>query len=109
MKGYLFNNKKYVVFAIILFIVVCGGFYIRVIKLGETSLSFVEPLHIYPAKSILETGEPTLPSGSEYSRALWFTQLVALSFKLFGINEFSARFPSVVFGTLSIIVVFFYR
>jgi len=90
-----------------LVIIVFAGFLVRVTALSKTSISQDEPLHVYAATSLLETGEPNLPSGRAYTRALWFTELVALSFSLFGVNEFAARFPSVIFGTLSIILIFF--
>ena len=107
MKDYLFKNKKSLVYAVILFILVFVGFYIRFIELGKASLSYTEPISMYAAKSILETGKSTLLSREDYSRSQLFTNLVALSFKFFGLNEFAARFPSVIFGTLSIILIFF--
>jgi 4-amino-4-deoxy-L-arabinose transferase-like glycosyltransferase len=73
----------------------------------ESGLGFDETIHVYAAKSILETGKPELPSGEIYDRALFFTKAVALSFKLFGVNELSARLPSIVFGVLSVVLVFF--
>jgi len=99
--------KELIVPAFILFFIVLSGFIIRVIDLSKTSISHDEPLQVYAAKSILETGKPSLPSGMLYTRAVLFTHLVALSFKFFGINEFAARFPSVIFGTLSILLIFF--
>src|SRR5581483_11163331 len=101
------RNKGLIIPILILLIIVLSGFYVRIDGLANLGLGSDEPIHIYPAKSILETGEPLLPSGIKYSRALPFTYSVALSFKLFGINEISARLPSVIFGTLSIILIFF--
>lgn len=101
------RNKEFVIPILVLLIIVLSGFYIRINGLADLGLGFDEPIHIYAAKSILETGGPTLPSGKKYDRALPFTYSVALSFKLFGVNEFSARLPSVIFGILSIILIFF--
>ncbi|GEM_PF-1551092 len=101
------GNKELIAPVLILLIIVLSGFYVRTDGLTNLGLGFDEPIHIYAAKSILETGEPVLPSGIKYDRALPFTYSVALSFKLFGINEISARLPSVIFGTLSIILIFF--
>lgn len=106
-KGRPVKSKEFVVSSLILLIIISVGLYVRVNRLAEQSLSVVEPYHIYAAESILENGEPTLPSGVENSRSLMFTQAVALSFRFLGINEFAARLPSVIFGTLSIILIFF--
>ncbi len=107
MKEVFIRSKEFIIPAFILFVIVLGGFYVRINGLATLGLGFDEPIHIYAAKSILETGEPILPSGEEYSRALPFTYAVAISFNLFGINEVSARLPSVIFGVLSIILIFF--
>lgn len=59
------------------------------------------------ARAILETGRPVLPSGyaaNDYSVHFY---LMALSFRLFGLNEFAGRLPSVVFGALTILAVFY--
>lgn len=87
-------------------IILTLGLYLRVSGLSTLGLGFDEPIHIYAAKSLLETGTPTLPSGIEYRRAFLFTSLVALSFKLFGVSALSARLPSVIFGLLSILLVY---
>jgi hypothetical protein len=41
-----------------------------------------------------------------YSRAILSTTLIALSFAIFGVTEFAARLPSVLFGTLMIPLVY---
>ncbi|HSE84070.1 MAG TPA: glycosyltransferase family 39 protein [Thermodesulfobacteriota bacterium] len=107
MKNYSIKSKQSIACTAILLILAFVGFYIRTIELGRANLSYVEPLHMYAAKSILETGKPILPSGLDYSRSQLYTNLVALSFRLFGLNEFAARLPSAIFGTLSIVLVFF--
>jgi len=92
---------------ILLFILVVVGASLRLINLEQSSFWVEEVKHVYSAKSFLEKGEFALPSGLEYKRALPFTFLVSVSFKIFGINEFAARLPSAIFGTLSILLVFF--
>lgn len=101
------RDKEFIISILGLLIIVLSGFYVRINGLSTLGLAFDEPIHIYAGKSVLETGEPLLPSGIKYERALPFTYSVALSFKLFGIDELSARLPSVIFGTLSIILIFF--
>jgi 4-amino-4-deoxy-L-arabinose transferase-like glycosyltransferase len=85
-----------------LFLLMAVGLLIRLINLGYPSLFMDEFNHIYAAQSLIETGEPLLPSGEPYTRSLPFTLLVAASFKLFGVSETSARLPSVIFGVLLI-------
>ncbi|MCE5242564.1 MAG: glycosyltransferase family 39 protein [Syntrophobacteraceae bacterium] len=82
------------------------GLYLRVAGLSTLGPGFDEPIHIYAAMSILQTGEPTLPSGFEYTRSLLFTSLVAVSFKIMGASLFAARMPSVLFSMFSILLLF---
>jgi 4-amino-4-deoxy-L-arabinose transferase-like glycosyltransferase len=82
------------------------GIYLRGYNLSALSFWVDEYTHVFAAKSILAEGLPLLPSEMEYKRALPFTYLVALSFKLFGISEFSARLPSVIFSTLTIFALY---
>jgi 4-amino-4-deoxy-L-arabinose transferase-like glycosyltransferase len=79
---------------------------LRLIGLGDAGLGFDEPQHIYAARAWLATGEPVLPSGMVYDRALPFTQLVAGSLALFGDGIFAARLPSALFGTATVALVF---
>lgn len=82
------------------------GLYLRVAGLSTLGPGFDEPIHIYAALSILQNGEPTLPSGFEYTRSLLFTSLVAASFKIMGTSLFAARMPSVLFSMFSILLLF---
>lgn len=82
------------------------GTVIRALNLGYPTLFMDEYDHVYAAKSINEIGKPLLPSGQPYTRALPYTHMVAASFRLFGMNETSARLPSLVFGVLMIPVTF---
>lgn len=99
-----YRNETLQILAVLAF-TLCG-LSLRMKGLEELGLGFDELMHIYPAKSLLEIGEPILPSGIIYERALFFTYTVALSFKLCGISELSARLPSVGFGTASIILIY---
>ena len=82
------------------------GFYLRFNNLGDRSFWYDEAITSYAAIGLLDHGTPILPSGEVYIRALLNTYLIALSFKTFGINEFSARIVSVIFGTLIIPLVY---
>lgn len=88
-------------------LILMAGLYLRTVGVANMGLGFDEPIHIYAAKSLLENGDPVLPSGKVYSRALLFTYAVAGCFKLFGMNEMSARLPSIVSGILAILLAFF--
>jgi len=98
---------KFLITTLIVSFIVISGFGIRLINLSAPGFGTDEPLHVFAAKSIMENGKPELPSGELYNRALLYTKLVALSFKFFGVNEFAARLPSVIFGTLTIVLLFF--
>jgi 4-amino-4-deoxy-L-arabinose transferase-like glycosyltransferase len=92
---------------LILFLIVGFGFLIRILDLGASKFGSDELFHIYAARSFIETGKPTLPSGFEYSRSFPFTFLVSICFEVFGESEFSARLPSVLFGCSTIILLFY--
>jgi asparagine N-glycosylation enzyme membrane subunit Stt3 len=85
---------------------VVSGFYLRFNNLGNLSFWVDELFSLYAAIGILQHGTPVLPSGTLYTRSIFNTSLIALSLKLFGISEFSARIVSVFFGTLTILLVY---
>lgn len=66
-----------------------------------------EMFHVFAAKSLLETGMSTLPSGYPYDRSLPTTLLIAASFEFFGISEFSARLPFLVVGVFSMLATYY--
>jgi len=82
------------------------GFYLRYANLDNLSFWVDELFTTYAAIGILEHGTPVMPSGMPYTRSILNTSLIALSFKIFGIGEFSARIVSVIFGTLTIPLVY---
>ncbi len=100
------SNYKRVFVVIVVLSVILAGSFLRFYNLGKLDLWVDETYHLYSAKSLMENGEPTLPSGMKYSRAPVYTRLVITSFKIFGIDEFSVRFPSALFGVLNILVIF---
>src|SRR3989344_3337898 len=80
-------------------------------KLGQSSLvNWDEAWYAVISRNILTTGDPLnliyngLPYIDHPPAGFW---LIALSFKLFGINEFTARLASAVAGFISLIVVYF--
>ncbi|MDD4498692.1 MAG: glycosyltransferase family 39 protein, partial [Methanosarcinaceae archaeon] len=82
------------------------GFFLRIKDVGTPSLWFDESISSIAALAILEKGMPIFDSGFFYGRAILNTFFIATSFKIFGVNEFAGRLPSVFFGTLTIYLVY---
>tara|TARA_B100000315_G_scaffold208378_1_gene203639 strand:+ start:324 stop:2003 length:1680 start_codon:yes stop_codon:yes gene_type:complete len=58
-------------------------------------------------REMLERGDwisPTLNDEPRFAKPIFTYWLIGVSYLVFGVNEFSARFPSAVFGTLLIIM-----
>lgn len=91
---------------IFLFGILTVGIFMRFYQLHISSIWIDELNHYYAADSLVKTGEAVFPSGEPNERALWYSQLVALSFRWFGASEFSLRLPSAFFGVLCILAVF---
>ncbi len=104
----IFNNRNWT--ALIVLFLVAFGFYLRIYDLGYQSLWIDESYSITAALGMIEHLIPYMPSGVVYSRGILNTGLIALSMRLFGVSEFSARLPSVLFGTMTILLVYvFFR
>lgn len=105
------------IFFLILFLIVGLAFFLRIYKITQIppSLSWDEVSIGYNAYSILKTGF------DEHHRFLPFDTFIAYgdykpplpvyatvpAVAIFGLNEFSVRFPSVVAGTLGVFFTFF--
>lgn len=100
----------------ILFFIVALGFMLRFYNLGEVppSLNWDENSNAYNAYSILKTGR------DEYSNFLplynrsfddfkppLYMYLNVITVWMFGLNSFAARLPSAIFGTLTLIPIYF--
>ena len=95
-------------YLIALLLLAIFGFVIRIHDLGYQSFWYDEGYSVNAALCMLERGLPILPSGHFYSTGVLNTSLIASSIGLFGASEFSARMPSVLFGTLTIPLAFFF-
>ena len=105
MINFIKSNRINLIFIIILLI----GTYLRVEGLGNPSFWYDEGLSTSAAINILEKGyPPTLYNGTVYWRSVAHTSLMAAFLKIFGVNEFSARLPSVIFGILTMILMFLF-
>lgn len=107
----IFKNN----FVILLFIVFIAGI-LRFYQLGinPPSLDWDEASLGYNAYSILKTGADeygnkfpiAIRSFDDYKPAL-YTYLTIPSVYFFGLSEFSVRFPSALFGTLTVLLTYF--
>jgi 4-amino-4-deoxy-L-arabinose transferase-like glycosyltransferase len=83
------------------------GVTLRIRNLGGPDFGVDETFHVYAAQRMLAGDLPLLPSGFAYARSLPYTRTVEWAGALLGgVDEWTARVPSVVFGSLSILVVF---
>ena len=81
-------------------------------RLGSVGLIDVdEPRYAETGREILESGNWIVPNFNyvtRYDKPILFYWLEAISMKIFGINEFSARLPSVLSALSCVAVVFFF-
>ncbi|MEM4266991.1 MAG: glycosyltransferase family 39 protein, partial [Candidatus Nanoarchaeia archaeon] len=84
------------------------GFVLRIYSLGFQSLWIDESFSINASLAVLRHFYPLLESGFFYSGYLLHTYLLSGMFFLFGVSEFTARLPSVVFGSLFIVLVYLF-
>ncbi len=85
------------------------GFFYRVYGLNRNLSFWTDEDHVAIfARAILERGRPVLKNGYQTGlyQYLWYW-LTALSFRLGGISEAAARWPAVIFGSLTIIASYF--
>jgi dolichyl-phosphate-mannose--protein O-mannosyl transferase len=102
--------KKYWLDLVLVFIILCLS-PLFLYKLGQTSLvSWDEGWYAAIANNILKSGDflrltfNGRPFFDHPVAGFWW---MAMSFKLLGVSNFSARFPSAVFGILTLIFVYF--
>jgi 4-amino-4-deoxy-L-arabinose transferase-like glycosyltransferase len=93
---------------LLLIILIVVGFFYRLYGLNDNYSFWTDENHIAIfARAILERGEPVLVNGYSTGIYQWLQYwLSAISAKIFGLNEFAIRFPSVIFGVLTIWAVY---
>jgi 4-amino-4-deoxy-L-arabinose transferase-like glycosyltransferase len=96
------------VLPIIILCLLCGYFFF--FRLGDMALTDPdEAFYAQTAKEMLARNEwhtPYIFDRPQFEKPILFYVLVEASYKLFGVNEFAARFPSAVFGLLGVIGVY---
>lgn len=101
---------------LVIIAIIIVGFFLRFYLLGSipAGLNQDETAIGYNAYSILQTGKDEygekyplyFKSFNDYKLPVYI-YLTALSVKVFGLNAFAVRFPSALFGSLAIIIIFF--
>jgi len=101
-----FDFKKVNLKIVFLVLIFLFAFFIRVYSLNDPSLWIDEATSSVASKMILSKGLPIFDSGLLYDRAYVFHYSQAF-FLLFSNTDFSARFASVIFGLLIILLAYF--
>ena len=87
-----------------LILIVLAGAVLRFWGLGAVGLHGDEKTMALPVMSLVEHGEPIMPSGMFYPRAVAQLYLMAGSVMVFGQSEWALRLPSVLCGILLIVL-----
>lgn len=98
-----YRTSDYIVLAIIL----AAGVVLRFWGLGNVGLHGDEETMAMPTMALLESGQPLLPSGMYYARAMLNLYLMAGSVWMFGESEWAFRFPSALVGSVTGLAAFF--
>jgi 4-amino-4-deoxy-L-arabinose transferase-like glycosyltransferase len=81
-------------------------------RLGSFRLFDVdEAVFADATKEMVQSGNwitPTYDGENRYDKPIFFYWMMAVSYKIFGVNEFAARFPSALFGFLLCCAVYFF-
>lgn len=90
-----------------LFLILAVGAFLRFWGLGNVGLHGDEETMAMAAMGILEVGDPYLPSGMYYPRALLHSYMMAGSVWLLGESEWVLRLPSAIVGSFTGLAAFF--
>ena len=96
------------ILSIIILFLLCGYFFF--LRLGDMALTDPdEAFYAQTAKEMLARNEwltPYIFDKPQFEKPVLFYILIEASYKIFGVNEFAARFPSALFGLLGVIGVY---
>jgi len=104
--GFIKGKEIYFILAIASFALFCSG-------LSEiTTHQSDETYYLSSGLNMVKSGDWITPvfEGQEvrFQKPIIFYWLVALSFKIFGVNIFSGRLPSVIFATSGILLIYYF-
>ncbi len=92
-------------------ILIILGSYLFLFRLGDLALTDPdEVFYAQTAKEMVKRGEwltPYLYDEPQFEKPIFFYWLVELSYIIFGVNEYAARFPSAIFAILLLIITYF--
>lgn len=88
---------------IILAVITLAALLLRYYQLGYLSLWVDEYMHVSPAYRFLKGGSMMQSDNN----GIFLTWVIIAFFKLFGASEITARIPSILFGSLSIPLIYF--
>lgn len=89
-------------------IILAYGIALRTWRISDIGYFTDELFHAISAEHIATVGHQAWPTGGEYLRAMPYTQAVATSFRWFGVDEATARLPSIVANLLLVLLSFLY-
>ncbi|MBI5144241.1 MAG: glycosyltransferase family 39 protein, partial [Candidatus Omnitrophica bacterium] len=99
--------EKPIIAVIILLVLALYLFFFQPGDMGLTDPD--ETFYAQTAREMLNRGEwftPYLYDKPQFEKPILFYWLLKVSFSIFGVNEFAARFPSAVLGTIGIIAIY---
>ncbi len=99
---------KYRPYSIALILCLLYGGFLRIFSLDTQSLWIDEGYSSNAIMAILQHGYPLLTSGALYTTHVFHSYLSAISGILLGVDEWSLRLPSVLFGTSTIFLTWLY-
>ena len=82
------------------------AFFLRLRSLTLFQFHIDEYFTLTAANFIAQSGLPLYPTGLFYDPGLPYTYIAGGLFSLFGFSEALGRWPAVVFGTLSVVTVY---
>lgn len=94
-------------YSLLLLAILILAFILRVWNAGKLGLVVDEQFTFETARNVAENFSFKFFDSSYYYRGWPYTILVAISFLIFGVSEFSLRLPGVILGTVTIIPAYY--